>query len=134
MPSRRMERVASLLLEEISQIVTQELNDPDIGFVTITAVEPSADLSFARVMVSVMGNQASQAKTMKALKRASSHVQLLVRDRVSLRTYPRLQFVLDQGVKHSIRVSSMLDELARERGEREESGDTAEGDQQQTDQ
>ena len=127
MPSRRMERVASLLLEEIGKIVTQELSDPDIGFVTVTVVEPAPDLSFARVMVSILGDEAEQVKSMRALKRATSRVQFLVGERVTLRKYPKLQFVLDQGVKHSIRVSAMLNDLARERGERE-SGEYTEGD------
>lgn len=126
MPSRRMEKVASLLLEEIGQIVTQELSDPDIGFVTVTAVEPAADLSYARVMVSILGEEAAQAKSMRALNKATSRVQFLVGERVTLRKYPKLQFVLDQGVKRSIRVSALLDDLARERGERE-SGEYTEG-------
>lgn len=130
MPSRRMEKVASLLLEEIGKIVTQELYDPDIGFVTVTAVEPASDLSFARVMVSVMGDESAQLKTMRALKRASSRVQFLVGERVTLRKYPKLQFVLDEGVKRSIRVSTLLNDLARERLERE-SGEYSEGDYQQ---
>ncbi len=118
---RRTERIESQLLREISNIITHELSDPRVGFVTITGVKLSDDMQYATVAVSMMGDDDAQARSMKALKRARGHIQGLVAERLKLRWTPVLRFSIDEGVKHSIRISGLLHELAEERQALEES-------------
>ena len=126
---RRIERLESLLLREVSNIITHELSDPRVGFVTITEVKLSDDMQYATVAVSVMGDGAAQAGSMKTLNRARGHIQSLVAERLKLRWTPILRFRIDEGVKRSIRISRILHELAEERQAFEESRrDAGEGD------
>ena len=75
MAGNRRERIARIIREEASRVVLHELGDPRIGFVTVTKVKVSADLSHARVYVSVYGDDAVRQETMKALSRATKVVQ-----------------------------------------------------------
>jgi ribosome-binding factor A len=121
-PSRRMEKVAALLKEEISIIITQTLNDPRLGFVTVTEVRVQSDLSLAQVYVTVLGDEKSQQETMTALHRARKHIQTVTSERVALRRFPELTFHPDDRVKNSLRISRLLSELATERQSRETEG------------
>jgi len=125
-PSRRMERIAALLKQEISVIVTQTLNDPALGFVTVTEVRVQSDLSLAKVFVTVLGDEKAQHETMAALERARRHIQVLTSERVALRRFPELSFHPDDRVKTSLRISQLLSELASERQSRQ-TGDTEAG-------
>lgn len=109
-----MERVASMLKTEIATIITQELSDPKLGFVTITEVRPAPDLSVAKVYVSVIGDEDTQAATMKVLSRARKHIQGLVADRVRLRQMPVLLFRSDDRIKKSIRISQLLKDYSED--------------------
>jgi len=112
---RRIERLGSLLQREISTIVTHELSDPHVGFVTITGVTLSDDMQHATVDVSVMGDKAAQERSVHALRRARGHIQGLVGERLKLRWTPILSFRVDEGVKRSIRISGILHKIAEER-------------------
>lgn len=125
MIGRRLERVASLLRAEIATIVTQELNDPALGFVTITEVQVAPDLRAAKVSVSVVGEAADEARAMAVLRRARKHIQAETARRVRLRTMPSLAFQIDDGVKKSVRIAALLRDLAEERDERGPDGEDA---------
>ncbi len=94
-----------------------ELSDPRIGFVTLTRVEVASDLSLAKAHVSVMGEGADERMTLAGLNSARKRVRSTLKDRLQLRRMPEILFCLDSGVKRSIRMSGILSELARERGE-----------------
>lgn len=115
MASRRMERIAALLQEELGKFITQELADPSLGFVTVTEVRPAPDLSTANVYVSVLGNERRERDVMKVLQRASKHIQYAVSERVLLRRFPTLFFRIDDRIKRSIRISRLLNEITEER-------------------
>ena len=117
MPSRRMERIAALMKEELGKFITQELADPSLGFVTVTEVRPAPDLSTANVYVSVLGGAQREREVMKVLQRAGKRIQLTVSERVLLRRFPTLLFRIDDRIKRSIRISRLLNELAEERRE-----------------
>jgi len=108
MKSRRVERVSQLLKQAISEIITQELSDPRMGFVTVTRVKPSADLKSARVYVSVLGEEAVSRRTMQGLTHAAGFIRRTVSRLVTLRSVPVLHFVTDDSVKRSIRISRII--------------------------
>ena len=109
MAGRRRERIARIIREEASRVVLYELGDPRIGFVTVTKVKVSADLSHARVYVSVYGDDAARQETMKALSRASSVVQRSCGPRLKTRIIPHIQFEFDPSVEGAIHVSQLID-------------------------
>lgn len=91
--------------------ILTELRDPRISDVTVTAVEVSADMRQAKVHVSIMGDEAKQKLAIYGLQNASGFLQAKIARRIDTRYTPRLRFLLDQGVKHSIEVSRILNEV-----------------------
>lgn len=111
MSSRRVLKVAEAIREVVSMAILTELRDPRVRDVTVTYVEVSGDLRQAKVHVSVMGGEAKQQLTLRGLQNAAGFLQQKVAHRIETRYTPRLTFLLDQGVKHSIEVSRLLSEL-----------------------
>jgi ribosome-binding factor A len=111
MPSRRGLKAAEAIREVVSMAILTELRDPRIQDVTVTYVEVSDDLRNAKVHVSVMGDEAKQKLTLRGLQNAVGFLQQKVGKRIDTRYTPRLTFLLDQGVKHSIEVSRLLSQL-----------------------
>ena len=110
MPSRRVQKAAEAIREVVSMAILAELKDPRIRDVTVTYVEVSADLRHAKVHVSVMGDQSQQALSLRGLQSAAGFLQSKIARGINLRYTPRLNFVLDQGVKRSIEISRILDQ------------------------
>jgi ribosome-binding factor A len=111
MSNRRAQKVAEAVREVVSMAILTELQDPRIRDVTVTYVEVSGDLRYAKVHVSVMGDEARQDLSLKGLQSAVGFLQAKVGDRLALRFTPRLSFLLDQGVKNSIAVARILREV-----------------------
>lgn len=112
--SGRTERLDELLREEISAILSRDVQDPRIGFVTVTRVEVTRDLSHATVWVSIIGTPDDRRESMRGLERAMP----FVRGRLAplrLRRIPQLHVRYDESVERGTRVLRLLDEL--ERGE-----------------
>ena len=95
--------------------ILAELNDPRVKDVTVTYVEVSGDLRLAKVHVSVMGDETKQELSLRGLKNASGFLQSKCAARIDTRYTPRIEFVLDQGVKRSIEISRILDEVLPDR-------------------
>lgn len=91
--------------------ILTELQDPRVRDVTVTGVEASGDLRYAKVMVSVMGDETRQNLSLRGLQSAAGFLQSKIADRIDLRYTPKLTFVLDPGVKHSITVAQILREV-----------------------
>ena len=117
MSSRRAQRVAEAVREVVSMAILAELKDPRIRDVTVTYVEVSADLRHAKVHVSVMGDQRRQDLSLRGLQNAAGFLQSKIARQIELRYTPRLEFMLDQGVKRSIEISRILNEVLPEKDE-----------------
>jgi ribosome-binding factor A len=111
MSSRRVLKVAEAIREVVSMAILTELRDPRIQDVTVTYVEVSSDLRYAKVHVSVMGDEAKEKLSLRGLRNSAGFLQQKISKRVDTRYTPRLKFVLDRGVKHSLEVSRILGEL-----------------------
>jgi len=109
--SRRAQKAAEAVREVVSMAILAELKDPRIRDVTVTYVEVSADLRHAKVHVSVMGDQTRQNLSLQGLRSAAGFLQSRIANRIELRYTPRLNFILDQGVKRSIEISEILDRV-----------------------
>jgi ribosome-binding factor A len=111
MSSRRTLKAASAIREVVSMAILTELRDPRIQNVTVTFVEISADMRYAKIHVSIMGDSKQQDLCLHGLNRAAGYLQKRVNDRIETRYTPRLQFVLDKGVKNAFKVAEILKEV-----------------------
>ena len=112
MRGHRVGRLAEELREQIADIVGSKLNDPRIGFVTITRVELVQDGSFARVFFGVLGDEAARERTRQGLAKAEGFVRREVARRIRLRQPPEIRFEYDKGLDASDRVGRLLGEIA----------------------
>lgn len=106
----RRERVAEQIHQELGILIQGDLRDPRLGWTTVTHVEMSPDLAYAKVFVSVLGDDAVQESSLEVLHRARSFLRGQLGRRVRLRTVPELQFRLDHGLEHSQRIMDILNE------------------------
>lgn len=116
MTKRRQERMAVEIKRSLSSIIQYEIKDPRIDFstVSITRVDIPADISHARINISVLGDEAKQDETMKALQKAKGHIRTELARHLQIRHAPELDFRLDKSIEHGIRMSSLLEELSKE--------------------
>ncbi len=110
--SQRTARVDELLREEISAIVSREVADPRIGFVTITEVEVTPDLSHATVWVSVIGPEEDRRTSLRALGRAMPFVRGRL-GKLRLRRIPELHLREDDSAQRGTRLLRIIDDLER---------------------
>lgn len=111
MSSRRLEKAAEAIRGVVSMAILAELKDPRVRNVTVTSVEVSPDLRHAKVHVSVMGDETQERLTLRGLQHAAGFLQSKIAERIEIRYTPRLLFVLDQGVKRSIAIAQILQEV-----------------------
>ena len=114
---RRTERLAELIRRELGRILSGGLGDPRIGFVTLTRVEVSPDLMLAKIYLSVMDSAAKERTTLQGLNSAKRRIRRELGEVLKLRRMPEIAFFADRGVKQSIRISSILTDLERERAQ-----------------
>jgi ribosome-binding factor A len=103
-----MRRVNEALKEIIGTALTTEIKDPRIGFVTLTGVETTPDLSHAKVFVSVYGKQVEKDATMEGLRAAGPFLQRHINDELHLKRTPTLEFVYDTTVDQGMRIQAIL--------------------------
>lgn len=108
----RPEKVAHLMRREVAEILQQKVRDPRVSaMVSVTDVEVTHDLSFARVFVSIMGSKPEVAKTLEALGHAAGFVRHEVGMRLGLREVPEVKFVHDESLDRGARVEELLKRL-----------------------
>ncbi len=107
-PSHRPERVGELIRQAVGEFLTGNVRDPRIGFVTVTSVEVSPDLSHANVRVSVMGTDEEKEKSLEGLASAARFLRAQLSRQLHLRTSPELHFHLDRGIEHAQRIDALL--------------------------
>ena len=112
----RPEKVAHLMRREVADILERKLRDPGlVSTVTVTDVQVTHDLSFAKIFVTVLGDQAARGQAMDALKRATGFVRHELGDRLDLREVPELRFEYDVSLDRGHRVEDLLRKI--EKGE-----------------
>jgi ribosome-binding factor A len=107
----RPDRVADQLRSELALLLSREVHDPGVGFLTLTRVHVSPDLQQARVMYTVLGDEKSRATTAKALVRVAPFLRRQIGNRLRLKRAPELKFVYDESVAGQDRIEQILHEL-----------------------
>jgi len=114
-PYKRSERVKKLLHQKICKILP-EIKDPGLGFVTITDVEVSDDLSESKIFFSVLGSKKEKEDTTNILLKAVGFVRQRLGEGLKLRNVPTINFIYDDSFERANKVFSLLDEVSEERG------------------
>ncbi|MGI9038597.1 MAG: 30S ribosome-binding factor RbfA [Gemmatimonadota bacterium] len=110
MAGKRVLRINQLLREELSRLVHEEIKDPRVSGVTITHVEASPDLSFARVSVRTLSEEHPVEDAMDGLRSASGFIRHRLGKDLHFRRIPELDFVEDDTLEHVKRIDALLDE------------------------
>ncbi len=115
--SRRPEQVAETIRQVVADALARDVRDPRVGFVTVTAVLVTNELSHARVMVSVPGDDEAKERALEGLESAAGFLRSRVARTLTTRTVPELHFELDRGLEHASRINELLEGLRREAGD-----------------
>ena len=105
--ANKEERIAGIIRKSISEIITMELKNPHLGFVTITEVKVSKDFSYAKVYVSFMFEEQID-EGMKVLEKSKGFIRSGLAKRLDTRRCPELVFVLDESFKREARITELL--------------------------
>jgi ribosome-binding factor A len=111
MSTGRMRRVDEAIRQVVGDVLAAELKDPRVGFVTVTDVRTSADLSHARVYVSVLGDADIRQASMDGLDSAHGFLQRRVAGELRLKRTPTLEFAYDDTTDRALRVDELIDEI-----------------------
>jgi len=115
MTTRRMARVNDTIRREISDLLMRETKDPRIGgLLSVTAVDTSADLRYARVYVSVMGTEEEKERVQEGLVAAAGFLRRCLAERLTLRYIPELTFERDDSIERGSRLLDLIKEVAPE--------------------
>jgi ribosome-binding factor A len=112
--SRRPEQMAETLRQVITEALAREVRDPRVGFVTVTGVLVSGDLSHARVMVSVPGEEAEKTRALEGLQSGAGFLRSRAARALTTRSVPELHFELDRGLEHAARINELLNTIRQE--------------------
>ncbi len=105
----RMRRVDEAVRAVLSDAIANDLQDPRVGFVTVTAVKTSSDLRHARVYVSVLGDDQAREESLAGLRSAHGFLQAYLASELTLKHTPTLAFEYDESIDRGMRISHLLD-------------------------
>jgi len=121
----RARRVGDQMRAVLAELVQREVQDPGVGFVTVTEVRMSSDLQYATVFISVMGDGDSETQSLASLRRAAPFLRSEVGKRLRLRHTPELRIQLDQTLAQSDRIEELLRDNPPTSGDKEDDDETA---------
>ena len=110
MENIKIERLNHTFQEEISMILMTEIKDDDIKFVTITGVDTTNDLSFAKVYFTVLDENKKES-TLKALEKASSFIRTKLAEKVEIRHTPELKFIFDTSIEYGNHIEKIINDI-----------------------
>lgn len=114
MSNMRAERVGEQMKQEIMDIVNNKVKDPRVGFLTITDVELTNDLSHAKVYLTVLGSKKEVDNTFKVLEKAKGFIKSELGSRMRLRIIPDLTFEYDESIEYGNKIERMIQDLHKE--------------------
>ena len=119
--SIKYSRMNGEVQREISKIIARDIKDPRINPMTsVVSVDVTPDLKYAKVFVSVHGNDEEKEKTRRGLASASSHIRSLLAKSLNLRNTPELTFLIDDSIEYGVNMSKKIDELIEKEAKGEE--------------
>ena len=104
----KLERINSSIQKEISYIIANEVKNPNIKFVTITAIDTTNDLSYCKVYFTTLSDR---DEALKGLKSAKGFIRKELADRVDLRHMPELEFIYDESIEYSKNIEEKIKKI-----------------------
>ena len=116
---KRISRLNSLLREVISEVISKDIRDPDISkLLSVISVEITKDLKYAKVFISIIGDEEEKRKTIKALNKAAPFIATSSSKKMVIRYFPNLIFELDTSVDKFMKIDSVLSKINKEKKEK----------------
>lgn len=109
----RIKKIEIDLKREIGFIINSKINDPRVGFVTVTGVKLSQDMKCLDVFISVMEENKKISNSMEGLKNCSGFIKRNLKERFDLRNMPDLRFIYDSSIDNGMRISELLEGLTK---------------------
>ncbi len=120
MSERRTAKISEEIKRELSSMIMNELKDPRVkGLVSITHVDVTNDLRFAKVYVSVFADEESRNSALKGLSKASGYLRSELAKRLRLRYTPELIFKIDNSIEYGSKINKMLSEIGNDVGDKD---------------
>ncbi|MDI9484231.1 MAG: 30S ribosome-binding factor RbfA [Bacillota bacterium] len=113
----RLERIAEDIKREVSSIIAREVKDPRLGMISITDVELSRDLSWAKVYYSQLGSEEERRRTLEGLNRAKGFVRSELSKRLRIRHTPEIIFAFDPSLEQGAKMDALLRTLQSSKGD-----------------
>ena len=122
MGAQRPERVQEAIRQEVSKIVHEEIRDPRLGFITITAVELTRDLRYAKIYFSVLGDDKAKHLALKGLISARKYIKGLLADKINLKFMPEIEFKIDESLERTQRIYDIFEKIKKEKPDEDGAG------------
>jgi ribosome-binding factor A len=110
-PSRRPQRLALQIQHEVSLMISRDLKDRRIGFVTVTGVRLSSDLRHAKIFISLMGPENEKRESLEALNHAAGWIRHELGQRIRMKFLPDIAFLTDTSQDYGERIDRLIDEI-----------------------
>lgn len=118
--TKRTHRLNSLLREVISEVITNEVRNPDVHTLTsVVRVEITPDLHYAKVFISVIGSNADKSQTIDALQKAAGFISVHSSKKVTMRYFPTLTFKIDDTAEKQAKIEELVQKVQKERKSRD---------------
>jgi len=118
--TRRTERISSLIKKEISDLLLEQVNDPRLsGFISVTEVWTSNDLTNAKIYISTLGGEASKGEILEGFNAASGFLRRELGSRLRLRQIPHLSFHFDDSIEKGARILGLIEQVTSDDAENE---------------
>lgn len=118
MSSHRTARISEEIKRELSQMIREDLKDPRVkGLISITHVDVTNDLRYAKVFVSALGDSEQNRDIIKGLDKAGGYLRSELAKRLQLRFTPELTFKHDSSIEYGSKISRILADIQQEEGE-----------------
>jgi ribosome-binding factor A len=108
-------RVQEAIRQEVATLIQNEIKDPRVGFLTVTKVELSKDLRYARVYFSTLGETKNKELALKGLNSAKGYIKGRLSDRIKLRYMPEIVFKIDDTLEHTQRIYELMNRIKKEK-------------------
>lgn len=115
--SQRSIKMAQFLKKELAELISYKVKDPRMGFVTVTRVELTEDLSFARIYYSLLGDAREKKSSQVALNRAKGFLKRELAKHLNVRHMPDIDFVFDKSIEYSLHLEKVFEKIKGEGGE-----------------
>lgn len=126
----RSRRIGDQIQRELAQLIREEVKDPRVGMVTVSAVEVTRDIAYAKVFVTVLDPKQDTVEVVKALNGAAAFLRRALSQRMLIRSVPQLQFVHDESIERGARLSSLIDAAVAADAKRAQQPEGKEGEEE----